>query len=386
MALVLALALGWPSREESRTVFVTVPAATPVAEPARSAGAKVSRRPAFDATRIYAERSAGVVTVYALFDSDADAIDGHGAQGSGFVVSPRGYVLTNAHVITGGSGARRKPAVRLYVEFEDGDRISAKIVGWDVYNDVGLIRVDPRQHRLTPVPLGDSSRVRVGEPVAAIGSPFGRQNTLTVGVVSATRRAISSLSPDFDLVDAIQTDAAINHGNSGGPLFDAAGRVVGINAQIRSESGVSEGVGFAVPINSAKRSMRQLLRAGSVSYAYVGISTDDLTPALARRFGYAAPYGAVVACVTDGSPAEAAGLRAGSTSDSSTGPSFIEGGDVIVAIDGQPVRSSTDVVRAISQRLSPGAVATFTILRGTGRIRVPVTLAARPSDPSGCEP
>src|SRR5262249_5249208 len=156
-----------------------------------------------------------------------------------------------------------------------------KVVGWDVFDDVGVIRVDPKAHLLDPVPLGRSERVRVGEPVAVIGSPFGNENSLSVGVVSATHRSIAALTSSYRLADAIQTDAPINHGNSGGPLFDSRGLVIGINSQIRSDTGTADGVGFAVPIDSAKRSLRQLVATGKVAYAYVGIRTEDLTPSIA---------------------------------------------------------------------------------------------------------
>ena len=162
------------------------------------------------------------------------------------------------------------------------------------------------------MPLGNSAEVAVGEPVAAIGSPFGNENSLTVGVVSATQRSIGSLTSQYNLVDAIQVDAPINHGNSGGPLFDAQGRVIGINAQIRSDTGNTEGVGFAVPINAARRSMEQLLATGKVAYAYVGMTSEDLTPGIARRFGYPVRYGAVITSVQPGSPGARAGLRGGS--------------------------------------------------------------------------
>jgi len=227
------------------------------------------------------------------------------------------------------------------------------------------------------VPLGDSAAVTVGEPVAAIGSPFGNENSLAVGVVSATKRSVSSLTSEFNLVDAIQTDAPINHGNSGGPLFDARGRVIGITAQIRSTSGSAEGVGFAVAINSVKRSMQQLIANGSVSYAYVGVKTEDLTPALAKRFDYPVGRGAVISNVVDGGPAAAAGLRGGSGREEVLGIEFIRGGDVIVAIDGQTVRSSEDVVRIVTTSLSPGQVARFTIRRGKTRREVPVRLGER---------
>jgi S1-C subfamily serine protease len=315
-----------------------------------------------------------VVTILSSFGSDATT-----AQGSGFVVSPRGYILTNSHVITNAgdsAGSVAQPADHVYVEFQDHDRAEAKIVGWDVFDDIGLIKVDPSDHALAPVPLGNSAAVAVGEPVAAIGSPFGNENSLAVGVVSATHRSIESLTSSFDLVDAIQTDAAINHGNSGGPLFDARGRVIGINAQIRSTSGQAEGVGFAVPINSAKRSMAQLIANGTVSYAYVGVETTDLTPALAHRFHYAVSRGAVVTSVLPGSPAAGAGLRAGRRTSRAFGIDFPASGDVIVSIAGSPVTASEDIARIVTN-LSPGQIVRFGVERGDSRLELPVRLAER---------
>ena len=244
-----------------------------------------------------------------------------------------------------------------------------------------MIKVDPKTHALAPVPLGDSSRVVVGEPVAAIGSPFGNENSLAVGVVSATQRSIESLTSQYNLVDAIQVDAPINHGNSGGPLFDALGRVIGINAQIRSDSGNAEGVGFAVPINAAKRSMAQLLANGKVSYAYVGITSEDLTPGIARRFGYPVEYGAVITSVRPGSPGARAGLHGGTDERDFNGVDFTYGGDVLVAVDGAPVRGANDVVRMVSEHLRPGQVSTFTIVRDGTRRRVRVVLGTRPGNP-----
>src|SRR5688572_14216701 len=194
--------------------------------------------------------------------------------------------MTNSHVVTtaGESAGAARSARTVYVQFADGDRVPGKIVGYDPFTDVAVLRVDGASHKLSAVPLGDSSAVVVGEPVAAIGSPFGNESSLSVGVVSATNRSISSLTSIYNVVDAIQTDAPINRGNSGGPLFDARGRVIGVNAQIRSESGNNEGVGFAIPINAAKRSLEQLVADGEVSYAYVGVKTTDLTPLAAARF------------------------------------------------------------------------------------------------------
>jgi 2-alkenal reductase len=380
IALGLGKALGWAGSGSTTTVF----RASPIPDDSAAAPAAVgsSGKPlagnGFDPSRIYSRRSPGVVTLYAQYGKDANSAQV--AQGSGFVVSPGGYILTNSHVVTNaGEASPVRGADRVYVEFQDFDRVPAKIVGWDVNDDVALLRVDPAAHRLTPVPLGNSAAVAVGEPVAAIGSPFGNENSLGVGVVSATHRSIESLTSRFALVDAIQTDAPINHGNSGGPLFDARGRVIGINAQIRSDSGNAEGVGFAVPINSARRSMEQLIAHGSVSYAYVGIVTQSITHALAKRFGYAADSGAVISRVEPRSPAATAGLSAGSHRQNFLGLRVPTGADLIVAIDGVPVRDSLDVVRIATERLTPGKPAVFTILRGKTRLRIPVTVSQRPN-------
>ena len=377
--LLMAWGAGW-LHGERRTVVVQE------SQPAEEASSAARVRPllgnGFDPAGIYADRASGVVTIFAVFDTGGAA---SAAQGSGFVVSRDGVILTNSHVVTTageGSGSVR-PAVQVYVEFRDRDRVAAKVVGWDVFDDVGVIRVDPKAHALTPLPLGDSSRVAVGEPVAAIGSPFGNENSLAVGVVSATQRSIESLTSQYNLVDAIQVDAPINHGNSGGPLFDARGRVIGINAQIRSDTGNAEGVGFAVPINAARRSMDELLATGKVTYAYVGITTEDLTPGIARRYGYPVRYGAVITSVRPGSPGSSAGLRGGSEERDFNGTAFTYGGDVLVAIDGRPVRSATDVVRIVSTRLRPGQRSTLTIIRDGKRQDVPVVLTDRPENPDG---
>jgi S1-C subfamily serine protease len=374
--LGIANAAGWIGGS-NRTVVIT----QTVGGSAAAAHPLAPTRPltgnGFDPAAIYTRRSPGVVTIFAYFG----AAGGSAAQGSGFVVSPRGYVLTNSHVITSAGDATpggAEAASSIYVEFADHDRVPAKIVGWDVFDDVGLIRVEPNAHRLVPLPLGDSSSVRVGEPVAAIGSPFGNENSLTVGVVSATHRSIGSLTSSYDLVDAIQVDAPINHGNSGGPLFDARGDVIGINAQIRSESGNAEGVGFALPIDAARRSMTELIATGRVRYAYVGITTEDLTPTLARHLRLPVRHGALVDSVLPGSPGAKAGLRGGRREEDFNGGTFIGGGDVIVAIGGVPVRGSEDVVRIVAERLKPRERTTFTVLREGRRIALPVLLAERP--------
>jgi S1-C subfamily serine protease len=336
----------------------------------------------FDPASIYESRSGGVVTIYAQFD-DQPAAE-HAAQGSGFVVSREGYILTSAHVVTtAGPEETGEPeeADSVFVGFRDGDRVGASVLGWDVFDDVAVLKVEPGGHALDPVPLGDSSRVVVGEPVAAVGSPFGNESSLSVGVVSATGRSIASLTSGYNVGDAIQTDAPITHGNSGGPLFDPRGRVIGINAQIRSDSGQSEGVGFAIPINAAKRSLRQLVRNGRVAYAYVGVNAEDLTPTIAKRFGYPVQRGAVIATVVPESPGEDAGLRGGSERRLLNGFPVRLGGDVVVKIDDRDVQSADDLVRVVSERLAPGQVVRFTVLRDGRRMVVPVRLGERPRRP-----
>jgi S1-C subfamily serine protease len=382
-ALALGKATGWIGEKSTTTVFRSSPL-LPTNDGAEPAAVAPSAKPlagnGFNPRRIYASRSAGVVTIFAQYGTDPATADV--AQGSGFVISPKGYILTNSHVITtAGESPPVHGADRIYIEFEDRDRAPARIVGWDVFDDVGLVKVDPAAHALRPVPLGNSAAVSVGEPVAAIGSPFGNEDSLGVGVVSATHRSISSLTSSYSLVDAIQTDAPINHGNSGGPLFDARGRVIGINAQIRSGTGNNTGVGFAVPINSARRSMDQLVATGRVSYAFVGVTTQDLTPALARHFGYHVEHGAVIASVQPGSPAADAGLRGGNRDKSYLGVEFRDGGDVIVALAGHPVRSSEDVVRIVTDALGPGQQVQVTVVRDGKRLQVPLRLAERPASP-----
>jgi S1-C subfamily serine protease len=330
------------------------------------------------AARIFALRSPGVVTVFSYF------ADGTAAQGSGFVVSSTGTVLTNAHVITNAgetaTGTPVSAAKNVYVEFADHDRVPAKIVGWDVFDDVGVIRVSGAQHALVPLPLGRSAAVVVGEPVAAIGSPLGNQDSLAVGVVSAVRRSIAALTAaHFQIVDAIQTDAPITHGSSGGPLLDARGRVIGINAQIRSDSGGSSGIGFAVPIDAARRSLDDLLAHGRVAYAYAGLQTEDLTPALAAKLGLPVRHGAIVEQVTPNGPAARAGIRGGSKQIQFEGEGVVTGGDVVVSVDGVPVTDADALVRIVTNTLRPGQTAVFAIVRGHTRRAVAVKLAERPA-------
>jgi 2-alkenal reductase len=371
-AIGIGRATGLVGGDTTKTVVVrepapaaNTPAAVRTVAPAGAAG--------FSPASIFARRSPGVVTVFSYSGGTA-------AQGSGFVVSRGGAILTNAHVITNAgetSGAVR-PAASVYVEFSDHDRVPARIVGWDVFDDVGVLHVDPSAHALVPVPLGRSASVVVGEPVAVIGSPLGNPDSLAVGIVSAVRRSIAALTaPRFRLIDAIQTDASLAHGSSGGPLLDARGRVIGINAQIRSDPGGAAGIGFAVPVDAARRSLKALLTKGHVSYAYAGIQSEDLTPSLARHLGLPVEHGALIDTVTAGGPAAAAGLRGGTTEEQFEGGAVTAGGDVIVAVDGVPVAGADDLVRIITNALRPGHTALFSIVRPSGRRTIAVTLGVR---------
>ena len=374
-ALLLAQALGF--NDDEPPVTALAPAPPPVADAGRVAPPLLGN--GFEPAAIYARRAAGVVTLYTDLGSAGTS------QGSGFVVDKKGTILTNAHVITNVAespldvtGARS-----VVVVFKDGDRVPGRIVGWDLFSDVGVVRVEPAMHAVAPVPLGDSSTVVVGAPVAAIGSPFQQQSSLSVGVVSATGRSIDSLTSGYAVADAIQIDAPINHGNSGGPLFDARGRVIGINAQIRSNSGNAEGVGFAIPINVARRTLDQLVTKGRVAYAYIGIKTQDVTPGLAKRFGFASRRGALIASVEPGTPAERAGLAGGGRTVRWNGLDVTVGGDLIVRIGNAVVQSSEDVSRIVTYQLAPGQRVPIELLReGTHRETVLVTLSERPSSPS----
>jgi S1-C subfamily serine protease len=376
-ALVCAVAGGLVALAIARGTGLVGSTSTTVARTVvvrRQVGTATTPAPAvrFDASRIYRLRSPGVVTVFSSFGGAA-------AQGSGFLVAPAGTILTNAHVITnaGETAGAVRPATAVYVEFPDHDRVQASIVGWDVFDDVGVLRIDPAAHPLQPLPLGRSNALVVGQPVAAIGSPLGNVDSLAVGVVSAVHRSIAALTAaNFDLTDAIQTDAPIAHGSSGGPLLDANGRVVGINAQIRSDQGGSSGIGFAVPIDSARRSLDQLLTKGKVEYAYAGVQAEDLTPSVARHLHLAVRHGALLDRVTPGGPADRAGLRGGTTQETYLGQALVAGGDVVVAIDGAPVRNADALVRIVTT-LEPGDRAGFAVVRGGRRLVVPVVLGAR---------
>jgi S1-C subfamily serine protease len=358
------------------------PAATSAAAPEKPADHVVIQTAsgAFNPGAIYQKAAPGVVTISSIFgDASSDLFPGGGAgQGSGFVISDDGEILTNAHVVTDAEAtgsADINEAKEIYVEFPDRNQVPGQIIGWDPYADVALVKVDPEGLHLEPLPLGSVDDVAVGAPVAAIGSPFGEEQSLSTGIVSATDRSIESLT-DFQIDGAIQTDASINPGNSGGPLLDADGRVIGLNQQINTTSGGNEGVGYAVPIDLAKRSLEQLREDGEVEYAFIGVTTEPLYPQLADKLGIDADTGALVAEVTEGGPADDAGIEGSDQKIRFQGQEVDAGGDVIVAVNGEPIVGESDLPRLIS-RLDPGDEVTLEVIRDGEHQDVEVTLGTR---------
>ncbi len=380
-----ALAIAGCGGGDSETTTVTAASSTTATGDAQRVVIEAEDG-AFDARAIYESASPGVVTVISVFEDAGPAIFGGGGQaggqGSGFVISDEGEILTNAHVVTDASttGSSSRPlheAGQIFVQFADRNQVEAEIVGFDPFSDVALLKVDPEGLDLHVLELGSETDVQVGDAVAAIGSPFGQNQSLSVGVVSATDRSIESLT-SFRIDAALQTDASINPGNSGGPLLDADGQVVGINQQIQTASGGNEGVGFAVPIDLAERSVEQLREDGEVVYAYAGVTTQPLYPQLADRLGIDADTGALVVRVVAGSPADDAGLQAGNDTITFQGSEVDVGGDVITGVNGEVIADNEDLPRIVS-RLNPGDVVTLDVTRDGDEEQVEVTLGERPT-------
>jgi S1-C subfamily serine protease len=330
--------------------------------------------PGFDAAQVFEEAAPGVVTIRSVFE-EAGA-----AEGSGFVLNADGEIVTNAHVVTDESSGDREAADQVYVEFPDRNVVSAEIVGFDPFVDVALLRIEPNGFELQPLELGNDKELHVGQPVAAIGSPFGEQQSLSVGVVSAIDRSVRSLT-QFEIAGAIQTDASINPGNSGGPLLDVGARVIGINQQIETSSGANDGVGFAVPVSLVKRSIAQLREDGEAEYAYIGVSSQPLYPQLARRLGLDTTFGGLISEVVSDGPAEEAGLRGGEDKLRFQAARYLTGGDVILQVEGRDIVRPDDLAEVIATR-QPGDEVTLTILRDNEREQVELTLGERPDNPS----
>ena len=296
------------------------------------------------------------------------------ALGSGFVIDRQGHILTNAHVVVGAS------KVQVGFGGTGAKTYKATVVGLDKTTDIAVLKVDLPASALRPLTLGDSNDVHVGDPVVAIGNPLGETQTVTSGIVSAVQRQISSLAKNQDIYGAIQTDAAINHGNSGGPLLDAHGQVIGITSQILSSGsdGGSIGIGFAIPIDTAKQVADQIITTGHAQHTYLGIEGVPLTSGLAKALNIPSSHGVLVAQVTTGSPAAKAGIRGGNTTATISGQTYVLGGDVIVSLNGHSITTFSNLAEPI-QGMSPGTTVTLGVLRD-GKLRnVKVVLASHAS-------
>jgi S1-C subfamily serine protease len=365
----IAIAAGWIDNGDGDGV-------APIAQAplARPSSASTTSSKGDTVNQIYRQDSPGVAFIQSQIKQQASPFGGAQsgtATGSGLVIDGDGHILTNNHVVQGGSG--------ITVKLGDGAPVHAKVVGQDPSSDLALLQIDPSGQNLHPLPLDDSSNVQVGDPVVAIGNPFGLDRTATSGIVSALQREIKAPN-GFEISDVIQTDAPINPGNSGGPLLDSSGKVIGINSQIETggSGGGSVGIGFAIPSNTAHDVVQQLLQNGSVQHAYLGVSGADLTPQIADVLNLGVKQGALVQQVVPGSPAAKAGVKGGKTQVSVAGQRISAGGDVITAVDGKPVTGMDDVISAVNLK-HPGDQVKLTLVNGGNTRDVTVTLGTRPA-------
>ena len=329
---------------------------------------------------IYAQSGPGVVQVTSTSVDGNDPFFGpqpRRSLGSGFVIDKSGRIVTNYHVI--------EDAQEVEVNFSGDDRVPARVVGSDPSTDLAVLEIDAQARALTPLPLGNSDAVRVGDSVVAIGNPFGLERTVTAGIVSALQREITA--PNGYTIDkVIQTDAPINQGNSGGPLLSAEGAVIGVNSQIEgSAGGGNVGIGFAVPINTVREVVSQILEDGSVEHAYLGVRMQAIDENLAETFRMSVDAGVLIVDVIDGSPADDAGLQGGDQQVIVGGTSYVLGGDIVSGADGEPLASPDDLRQLIMEK-KPGDAMTLEIHRGdrgeTQRT-VSITLGRQPAQPSG---
>ncbi|MCA9888398.1 MAG: trypsin-like peptidase domain-containing protein [Anaerolineae bacterium] len=294
-----------------------------------------------------------------------------GGQGSGFVIDTEGHIVTNNHVVDG--------AEFIEVEFIDGTLAEGTIVGLDPDSDLAVIKVDLPAEKLHPLTFADSSALYIGQPVIAIGSPFGQEFTLTTGVVSATHRSIQGLT-GFSVGEAIQTDAAINPGNSGGPLLNMNGEVIGVNSQILSNSNSSSGVGFAIPSNLTSRIAQLLINDGFVEYSYMGIGGTDVNLRLINSLNLPEDLrGVVVTQVVQGGPSARAGLQGPQMTTDGNGTEQLQGTDIITSINGFKLTSMEDLIAYLARETSPGDTAQLTVYRDGSYVTLDVRLTPRPS-------
>lgn len=319
---------------------------------------------------IYRQVAPGVVNITSVVverDFFFNPIPREGA-GSGSIIDTAGHILTNHHVI--------RDSTKLEVTLSDGSKWPARFVGADPDNDLAVIQVDAPKEKLTVITVGDSSELQIGQKVLAIGNPFGLGQTLTTGIISSLGRSIRSEAGTM-IEDVIQTDAAINPGNSGGPLLDSKGKIIGINSAIISPTGASVGIGFAIPVNTARRILPELISKGYVSYPWIGASLYPLIPEFAKVLGLKVERGAVIAEVVAGGPANKAGLRGGDRLVQVGNSVIPVGGDVITEMDGKEVTSSDELIRKIRD-LRPGDRVELKLLRNGKFLRIKVTLGEKP--------
>ena len=293
-----------------------------------------------------------------------------GSVGSGFVYDNLGHIITNAHVVNGANKAT--------VTFLDGSQYDAEIIGIDKFTDIAVIKVNEKPRLLHPLQIGDSSQLRVGEPVAAIGNPFGLSGSMTSGIVSQMGRLLPSQDSGFSIPDVIQTDAAINPGNSGGPLLNMKGQVVGINTAIQSISGGNTGIGFAVPSNTAIKIVPSLIEDGEYHHPWIGITGQDIDTELAKVLDLKQAKGFLVITVVDGSPADKAGLKGVTQTQVINGKEYPADGDVIISVDDKEVRKISDILIHLQREKSVGDTMVLGILRDGGFMHISLELVERP--------
>ncbi|MEC4678718.1 MAG: trypsin-like peptidase domain-containing protein [Nitrospirota bacterium] len=289
------------------------------------------------------------------------------ASGSGSIISQQGHILTNSHVV--------KDAKRLMVTLSDGSKWAARLVGADPVSDLAVIQIKAPAKKLTVIPMGHSDHLRPGQKVLAIGNPFGLERTLTTGIISAIRKHIKTDASEME--EVIQIDAAINPGNSGGPLIDSDGKMIGINTAIFTPSGGSVGIGFAVPINTALNILNELIEKGYVAYPWLGIETQMLVPDLAKTLSLPVQHGVMVARISRGGPAHRAGIRGGNRRVEVGNAIFIVGGDIIVALNGKPLKTGVEFHEVLKSK-KPGDQIVLTLWRGKTKKTVSVRLGERP--------
>ncbi len=372
LALVLALDINVFTQKET---VVQMANGTSVSYPSASTGGLTPEQ-------IYAKTVPSVAEVISTFKGVSTPFGPSGGGqglGTGFVVSKDGYILTNQHVVVDQQTQQPATSVTVGLRSPDGQvhRAKATVVGADATTDVALLKIDPTGLNLQPLPLGNSDKVQVGEPVVAIGNPLNFDFTITSGIVSAVHRTLDSPN-GRPIPNGIQTDAAINPGNSGGPLIDATGAVIGINEQIASQSGGNVGLGFAVPINAAVQSMSQLKQFGKVTYSWLGISGQTITADFAKANNLPVNQGVLVAKTVAGQPAAKAGIKGGDHTVTFAGQPYVLGGDILTAIDGKRLATIDDLIATVST-MKPDTQVTLTVIRGGKTLQVPVTLAARPA-------